>query len=91
LLAARDAHLAADEAIADAALAAAATAVLPPPLAVTAAPAEHPECIICLEPYSAAGGILPRMLVTCGHSFCEGCLDTMLRPLPTRKGRKRLL
>jgi hypothetical protein len=38
-----------------------------------------PGCPVCLEPYSAVGGVVPRMLVSCGHDFCEGCLDRMLR------------
>jgi hypothetical protein len=63
LLAARDAHMAAEEA---------ARTTAP-------APAERPSCSICLEPYSAAGGVVPRMLVACGHDFCEACLDAMLR------------
>ena len=43
-----------------------------------------------MEPYSAAGGVVPRMLVACGHAFCEACLDRMLEPLALKKGRKRL-
>jgi ankyrin repeat protein len=70
LLAARDALLAAEEA--------ARTTAVPEPAPV-AAPAERPSCSICMEPYSAAGGVVPRMLVACGHDFCEGCLDAMLR------------
>jgi hypothetical protein len=77
LLAARDAQLAAEaEPAAEAAPAA-------------PAPAERPSCSICMEPYSAAGGVVPRMLA-CGHDFCEGCLDMMLRPLPASKSRKVL-
>jgi hypothetical protein len=77
LLAARDAWLAVE----------AAAAPRPP---ATAAAAERPSCSICLDPYSAAGGVVPRVLVSCGHDFCEACLDSMLRPLLANKGRKQL-
>ena len=30
------------------------------------------------------------MLVACGHTFYEGCLDQMLQPLPLKNGGKRL-
>jgi ankyrin repeat protein len=60
-----------------AAVAAAAAATVPEP--APAAAAERPSCSICMEPYSAAGGVVPRMLVACGHDFCEGCLNEMLR------------
>jgi hypothetical protein len=83
LLAARDAGLAAEEeevaqraAAEGAAAAAVAAAAAPHPVA---AAAEAPSCSICLEPYSAAAGVVPRVLVTCGHCFCEACLDAMLR------------
>ena len=39
-----------------------------------------PSCQICFEPYGDA--VVPRMLVACGHTFCEGCLNTMLRCAP---------
>ena len=48
------------------------------------------ECLICMESYSVAGGVVPRLLVTCGHDFCAGCLDTILSPLQLRNGRKQL-
>jgi hypothetical protein len=77
LLAARDARLALEEAAAAAASA-------------PAAAAELLACIVCLEPYSAVGGVVPRML-HCGHDFCEVCLDRMLAPEPpARRRRKRL-
>jgi ankyrin repeat protein len=41
-------------------------------------PSERPSCAICMEPYSAAGGVVPRVL-RCGHAFCEACLAQMLR------------
>ena len=47
-----------------------------------------PSCPICFELFG--DGIVPRVLVGCGHSFCEVCLDKMLRPLPARGGRKTL-
>jgi hypothetical protein len=36
-----------------------------------------PSCQICFEPYG--GAVVPRILVACGHTFCESCLSTMLR------------
>jgi hypothetical protein len=80
LLAARDAHLKADVAYAAAAQeevaagggAAAAGGTEP-------APVERPTCAICMEAYSAAAGVVPRVLISCGHIFCEACLDRMLR------------
>ena len=41
-----------------------------------------PGCEICFEPYSQAAGVVPRILIACGHTFCEGCLGRMLRPVP---------
>jgi hypothetical protein len=72
------------------ATAAAATASTVPPPAVAAAPSAEPACIICLEPYSAVGGVVPRML-RCGHEFCESCLDMMLAPVPPARKRRRRL
>jgi hypothetical protein len=39
------------------------------------------SCQICFEPYG--GGVVPRMLVACGHTFCEECLSKMLRCAPS--------
>ena len=83
LLAARDAQLEAEEEAAAAA-------------AVAASPAEHaeaelaerPSCPICMEPYSATGGVVPRMLVTCGHAFCEACMARMLRCVGTNRASR---
>ena len=47
-----------------------------------------PSCPICFELFG--DGIVPRILVGCGHTFCECCMDKMLRPLPARGGRKVL-
>jgi hypothetical protein len=87
LLAARDTQLEAEdeEAAAGAQLeeemaaVAAGAAAVAAAAAAEAAPAERPSCAICMEPYSAAAGVVPRMLVQCGHDFCEACLDRMLR------------
>jgi hypothetical protein len=87
LLAARDARLQAEEkesavvmAEADAAMGAEPVAAAIPDveLAVTEPPLPWPSCPICMEPYSAASGVVPRVL-PCGHSFCEACLARMLR------------
>ena len=48
---------------------------------------EAPSCSICFELFG--DGTVPRIL-GCGHSFCEVCLDKMLRPLPACGGRKTL-
>ena len=77
LLAARDVQLDAEEAATTAEQAA-------------AEPAERPSCAICLEPYSVAGSIVPRML-RCGHDFCEGCINRMLAPEPVARKRKKRL
>ena len=44
------------------------------------------SCPLCFEAY---GDTVPRM-IGCGHTFCEGCLDRMLRPLPATSGVKKL-
>jgi hypothetical protein len=51
-----------------------------------AVPESH-LCPICFEQY-AAPDTLPRMLVNCGHTFCEPCLRKMLAPLLANKGAK---
>ena len=40
-------------------------------------------CPICMEDCDGdvVMAIMPRLLVTGGHTFCEGCLGTMLEPL----------
>ena len=78
MLATRDAQLAAEAAEPAAEAAPAAPA-----------PAERPSCSICMGPYSATGGVVPRVRA-CGHDFCEGCLDMMLRLLSASKSRKVL-
>jgi hypothetical protein len=80
LLAVRDAQLEAEEEATAAAASAAAAAEQ-----AEAEPTERPSCPICMEPYSAAGGVVPRMLVTCGHAFCEACLARMLRCAGTNR------
>jgi hypothetical protein len=75
LLATRDAQLAAEQEQICAEMGVAATT------AVAAAMAEvGPSCGVCFEPYCA--GVVPRILVTCGHTFCEPCLNQMLRCAP---------
>ena len=46
------------------------------------------SCSICFEPYG--NHTMPRILAGCGHTFCGGCLDKMLRQLPARGGEKKL-
>ena len=101
LLAARDAQLAREQQrqvrqdeVAYAAAAEAATAESASAAAAEVAAAQAaaevaaPSCQICFEPYG--GAVVPRMLVACGHTFCEACLSKMLRcagrPLPQFTG-----
>ena len=35
------------------------------------------ECAICMEPYQD-----PRILINCGHQFCEICLRSMIKLNP---------
>jgi hypothetical protein len=87
LLAARDAHLATERkqqqaaatkiaAVAAAKAEAAATKSTAVALAEAVAKAA-PSCGVCFEPYRER--IVPRILVACGHTFCEPCLTKMLR------------
>ena len=46
------------------------------------------SCPICFELFG--DGVVPRILVGCGHSFFGSCLDKILWPLPARGGRKTL-
>lgn len=34
------------------------------------------QCQVCENEFSSTN--LPRLISTCGHTFCENCLDTML-------------
>ena len=36
-----------------------------------------PACPVCFENYHASK-VVPRILVACGHTICERCLQTML-------------
>ena len=51
-----------------------------------AVPESH-LCPVCFEQY-AAPDTLPRMLINCGHTFCEPCLRKMLAPLLAAEGAK---
>jgi hypothetical protein len=46
-------------------------------VAADAAAKAAPSCGVCFEPYGDEA--VPRMLTSCGHTFCEGCLSMMLR------------
>ena len=43
------------------------------------------ECSVCMEDYNLS--CTPRQL-RCGHTFCEGCLNTMMLRLPAGKAGK---
>ena len=46
-------------------------------------------CSVCFEAYDQTQ-VVPRLLIKCGHTFCELCLDQMLRPLLFKNGGKRV-
>jgi hypothetical protein len=80
LLSARDAHLATERSHAQGVRRDEAPPSQPAGAGPRPAPAA-PSCEICFEPYSQAAGVVPRILIACGHTFCEGCLGQMLRPV----------
>jgi hypothetical protein len=49
------------------------------------------ECPICMEPFcdDASGLRVPRLLSSCGHTVCHGCITDMLALVsPARKKKK---
>jgi hypothetical protein len=95
LLAARDAQLVAEEeeasvAVAETEAAVAATAAAAAEPAAAEPALQRPSCAICMEPYSAAAGVVPRMRPS-GHAFCEACLAQMLRCAGTTRASPQRL
>ena len=41
----------------------------------------HTVCPECKLDYTTQGDQQPRLLVTCGHTFCQKCLDLQSEPL----------
>ena len=46
-------------------------------------------CSVCLEGYGSSNAKTPKVL-SCGHTFCHGCLKSMLQAFPA-KGHVKLL
>ena len=48
------------------------------------------ECDICFEAYDEAGAgpRVPRILIACGHTFCEDCIAKIMRPRLAEGGVK---
>eukprot|EP01051_Picozoa_sp_SAG22_P009964 SAG22_NODE_867_length_6776_cov_2.480455_5_plen_144_part_00 len=51
--------------------------------------ADSRMCPICLERYHESN-VVPRVLVGCGHTICEGCLSQMLAPVLAKGGKKQV-
>ena len=35
------------------------------------------QCPRCRQHYATEGGLQPRILITCGHSFCNSCIEVL--------------
>jgi hypothetical protein len=51
---------------------------------------ERPECLVCMDPFcdDELGKHIPRILSSCGHTVCHGCITDMLA-LVTTTGNKK--
>jgi hypothetical protein len=77
LLAARDAYLDATN------------VVQAPPVDDRPVQATKHECPVCMDTFYEELRV-PRLLVSCGHTACEGCLDGMLERVPVANGSKMI-
>ena len=68
-------------------------ALIPGGNTAAAAPtaSESPECPICMEPFcdDASGLRVPRLLTSCGHTVCHGCITGMLALVTTEKKKNK--
>ncbi|KAF1763098.1 hypothetical protein GCK72_011363 [Caenorhabditis remanei] len=44
-------------------------------------PTVHLNCKVCTQPYSTITTVTtPRILVRCGHTVCQGCIQNLMDP-----------